>query len=112
MIDLNDAVRLLQAKRKELGDQLAAVDKALAALSGLGAAVTTTPRRNPEETTEKAPTTVLLTRLKPRRTLSEEHKHALNEGRRKARHAKDVAAGVARAMTDPPSGMAPASSAD
>jgi hypothetical protein len=32
MVNLSDAVRLLRAQRKELSDQLDAVDKALAAL--------------------------------------------------------------------------------
>lgn len=114
MIDLNDAVSLLQAKRKELVDQLDAVDKALAALSGVGGAVTMAPEENPPQATERegAPNAVLPIRLKPRRTLSEEHRHALNEGRRKARHSKDAAAGLAREMTDQSPGLAPASSAD
>lgn len=90
MIDLKDAVTLLQAKRQELMDQLAAVDKAIDALT--------------------APNAVLPTRLKSPRTLSDEHKHALNEGRRKARHAKEAAAGFARETTDPSPGLATASS--
>ena len=116
MIDLNDAVSLLQAKRKELMDQLDAVDKALAALGSLalgsvGDAVTIAPEGNPQEVTERAPITVLPTRVKSPRTLSEEHRHALKEGRRKARHSKDAAAGLARETTDPSPGLAPASSA-
>jgi hypothetical protein len=113
MIDLNDAVSLLQAKRKELVDQLNAVDRALAALSSVAGAVTMAPEENPPQATEKerAPDTVLPIRLKPRRTLSEDHRHALNEGRREARHSKDAAAGLAREMTDDPSGLAGASAA-
>ena len=93
MVDLKDAVSLLRAKRKELIDQLDAVDKALSVLSGVAGTVTIAPE-------------VLPTRLNPPRTLSDEHKHALKEGRRKARHSKDAAAGLAREMTDPSPGLA------
>src|SRR5687768_3046724 len=101
MIDLNDAVRLLQAKRKELVAELEAVDKALAALSGVGDTARRTPEGDHQEAIQRASRTVVPTKLKPPRTLSDEHKHALTEGRRKARHARDAAAGLAREMTDP-----------
>lgn len=110
MVDLSDAVSLLQAKRKELLAQLEAVDKALAALSPLDGVDTTKPGENHQGTPEKA-NTGLPTRLKPSRTLSDEHKHALNEGRRKARHSKDAAAGLVREMLDPSPGLAPSLSA-
>ena len=106
MVDLKDAVSLLQAKRKELIDQLDAVDKALSALTGVAGTVTTAPEANPREAPARMPDTVLPTRLNPRRTLSDEHKHALKEGSRKARHSKDAAAGLAREMTDPSPGLA------
>ena len=112
MIDLKDTVRLLQANREELLDQLDALDAALAALSRVGLAATTAREGNPQETTEKAPSAVLPTKLKPRRSLSDEHKHALKEGRRKARQQKDAAEGHAREMPDPSPGLAPASSAN
>jgi hypothetical protein len=99
MVDLKDAVSLLRAKRKELIDQLDAVDKALSALSGVASTVTMASEANPPEPPEGM-ATVLPTRLNPPRTLSDEHKHALKEGRRKARHSKDAAAGLAREMTD------------
>lgn len=99
MIDLHDAVSVLQAKREELAVQLDAVDKALAALSGLTGDRSATPPKNPSATTEPDPS-VVPTRLKPRRTLSDEHKHALTEGRRKARHSKAAAAGHARELSD------------
>jgi hypothetical protein len=111
MVNLNDAVLLLRAKRQELLDQLDAVDKALAALSGVGAAVTPTPGRDPESP-ETPAGTVLPTRLKARKRLSDEHKHALSEGRRRARHAKDAAAGLARELPEPPAGLPPAPSAE
>ena len=105
MVDLKDAVSLLRAKRQELMDQLDAVDKALSVLSGVAGTVTMAPEAHPPEASERTPDTVLPTRLSPRRTLSDEHKHALKEGRRKARHSKDAAAGLAREMTDPSPGL-------
>jgi hypothetical protein len=100
MIDLGDAVSLLQAKRKELTDQLAAVDKALAALSGTGVNGAVAAERHsgkPEDAGDR----VVPTKVKPARTLTDDHRHALNEGRRKARHSKDAAAGFARELPDP-----------
>lgn len=105
MIDLNEAVSLLRAKREELLDQLGAVDKALAALSGFSPAATPPPE--PSQATESAVSTVLPTRVKPPRTLTDEHKHALKEGRRRAHHAKAAAAGLAREQTEPSPGLAP-----
>jgi len=111
MIDLNDAVTLLQAKRKELADQLDAVDKALAALrsvDGAGsaaalaapAATPAVPAATSAAPAETAPSVVHPTKLKPRRTLSDEHKRALSEGRRKAHHSKAAAKGLAREPID------------
>lgn len=100
MTDLHDAVRLLQAKRKELADELDAVDKALAALSRIGGAEAGAAKENPSRPPEAAPSAVLATKLKPRRTLSDEHKHSLSEGRRKAHHSKAAAAGLARELLD------------
>ena len=106
MVDLKDAVSLLRAKRKELVDQLEAVDKALSVLTGVAGTVTVAHEADPPEAPERTPDTVLPTRLNPPRTLSDEHKHALKEGRRKARHSKDAAAGLAREMTDLSPGLA------
>lgn len=110
MIDLNDAVSLLHAKRKELSDQLDAVDKALAALSGVAVAPATRSAATPHQPDVTADT-VVPSRIKPRRTLSDEHKHALIEGRRKARHSKEAAAGRARELPEPSQRLAPASGA-
>jgi len=93
MVNLSDAVRLLRAQRKELSDQLDAVDKALAALGEPRDAPRTGSEGNPQGAAGETMIAVLPTRLKPPRTLSEEHRHALREGRRKARHSQDVAAG-------------------
>ena len=100
MVNLGDAVRLLRAQRKELSDQLDAVDKALTAL-GEPCGVARTTMTDVLPTTQKSP-----------RTLSDEHRHALKEGRRKAHHSKEVAAGRAREASDPRPGLALASSAD
>jgi len=126
MVDLKDAVSLLRAKRKELMEQLDAVDKALSVLSGVAGTVTVSPERvlpervspetvapeaNSAEASEVGPIEVLPTRLNSPRILSDEHRHALKEGRRKARHSKDAAAGLAREMTDLSPGLASASHA-
>jgi hypothetical protein len=111
MVELNDAVGLLRAKRKELIDQLDAVDKALSVLSGVAGPGTVAPEANPQETSERTPSAVIPTRLNARRTLSDDHKHALNEGRRKARHSKYVASGHAREAIDPSPGLASGSRA-
>ena len=111
MVDLKDAVSLLRAKRQELNDQLDAVDKALAALSGLAGTVTMAPDANHPEASEQTSNTVLPTRVNPPRTLTDEHKHALKEGSRKARHSKAAAAGLAREITDPSPGLASGSRA-
>jgi hypothetical protein len=106
MTDLNDAVRLLQAKRQELADELDAVDKALAALSGVAGARSAAPGENQAPPPQPAPRVVLATKLKPRRTLSDEHKRSLSEGRRKAHHSEAAAAGLARELLDRPPALA------
>jgi hypothetical protein len=112
MVNLSDAVRLLRAQRKELCDQLDAVDNALAALGQPRGVPATGSEGNPQGTAEATLTEVLPTRLTPPRKLSDEHRHALKEGRRKAHHSKEVAAGRAREASDPRPGLALASSAD
>ena len=108
MVNLHDAVSLLLVKRSELLDQLQAVDNALAALGGVGVADTTTPNGRPAEAEENTSDGVVPTKLKSPRMLSDEHKHALNEGRRRARHSKAVAAGFAREMLDSSPDLTPA----
>jgi len=112
MVNLSDAVRLLRAQRNELSDQLDAVDKALAALGELRGVPRTGSEENSQEAAEETVTQILPTRLKPPRKLSDEHRHALREGRRKAHHSKEVVAGRAREMSDPRPGLASASSSD
>jgi hypothetical protein len=112
MVSFTDAVRLLRAQRKELSDQLDAVDKALAALGeppnvpGAGSA------GNTQGAARDAMTEIVPTRLKPARKLSDQHRHALTEGRRNASHSREVAAGRARELSAPRPGLASAASAD
>jgi hypothetical protein len=112
MVNLCDVVRLLRAQRNELSDQLDAVDKALAALEEPRGVLRTGSEGNPQGAAEETVTEVLPTRLTPPRKLSDEHRHALKEGRRKAHHSKEVVAGRAREMSDPRPGLALASGAD
>jgi hypothetical protein len=112
MVNFGDPVRLLRAHRKELSDQLDAVDKALAALGEPRGVPRTGSEGNPQGPVGETVTEVLPTRLKPPKKLSDEHRHALKEGRRKARHSKEVAAGRAREVSDPRPGLALASNAD
>lgn len=111
MVDRDRTVSRLHAQRKALLDQLDAVDRALAALTGAGVTGVTTRELETQEAAEEATSPVVPTRVKPPRMLSDEHRQALIEGRRKARHSTDVAAGRARDIPDPSPGLAPASAA-
>ena len=112
MVNLSEAVSLLRVQRKELSDQLDAVDKALAALGEPRGLPGTRPEAVPQKAAGETATEVVPTKLKPPKTLSDEHRHALKEGRRRAHRSKEVAAGRAREMSDPRPGLASASSAD
>jgi hypothetical protein len=117
MTDLTEAVRLLQAKRDELQEQLKAVETALEALGGLAFAPPPPAGETPEPAGETPGTSagevdaddadagIVATRLKARKTLSDDHRHALKEGRRKARHTLAVAAGLARELPAGSSGL-------
>lgn len=109
MTDLSQAIRLLRGKRHELAAQLDAVDKALAALCEADDAATPPPVAPALEEPQATPGEVLPTRILPPRTLTDAHKFALKEGRRKARHSKEAAAGRARELRDPAPGLTPAS---
>jgi hypothetical protein len=108
IVDIDDTASLLRAKREALLGQLDAVDRALAALTAAGIIVANAELHTAKPA-EEATSPVVPTRVKPRRVLSDEHRHALAEGRRKARHAKDAAAGRARETPDPTPGWAPTS---
>jgi hypothetical protein len=90
MPTLNRIVVMLEEQRRQLLDQLAAVDKAIAALSSAEQVA-------PEE---DVATPVVPRRVKSKRVLTDEHKEALNAGRRKARTAREAAKGLAREMPD------------
>jgi hypothetical protein len=104
MVDPDRTARKLHAKREALLAQLRAVDRAIAALPGAGAAGV----KAAEHQTD-TPGSVAATRVKPKRVLSEDHRQALLEGGRKARHSREAAAGRARELADPTPGLAPAS---
>ena len=111
-MNLSDAVTRLRARRKELSDQLEALDTVLAALDEPRSVRAPDAEENPAAAAEEAPTEVVPTRLKPSRRLSDNHRHALREGRRNARHSKDVAAGRARELPDPRPSLSSAATAD
>jgi hypothetical protein len=111
VVDIDDTACVLRAKREVLLDQLDAVDRALAEPTAAGIIDANAQESQTAKPAEEATISVVPTRVKPRRVLSDEHRHALAEGRRKARHAKDAAAGRARETLDPAPGLAPASRA-
>lgn len=102
MVALDRIVSLLKEQRRELLDQLVAIDKAIAALNGAPSAEVDHVDEQPQ-TPDVSPRTavpIVPRVVKPKRVLGESHKQALTEGRRKARRAKDTAAGLAREMPD------------
>jgi len=105
VIDLDGTARLLRAKREALQAQLDAVDRALADLTAAEIVVANAQELLTAEPPEGATSPIVPTRVKARRILSDEHRHALSEGRRKAVHAKDAAAGHAREALDPSPGL-------
>ena len=110
MPTLNRIVVMLVEERRQLLDQLAAVDKAIAALNSAEhvarvddvAAAGTAPVMAPVVDPVVAPliTPLIPTRVKSKRVLTDEHKEALYVGRRKARTAREAAKGLAREMPD------------
>ena len=98
-IDLDSSLRRLHAKRAELLNQLDAIDTALAALATAGIAVVNAPEA--ARTGNDVTSPVVPTRIKPRRVLSDEHRHALLDGRRMARHRRAVDEGRARELLAP-----------
>ena len=100
MAELKHIVRMLERQRRDLVDQLAAVDKAIAALNGTAATGGDASPAQPDIPTEDPRATKLPRRIKQKRVLSDAHKQAMVAGRRKAREAHDVAKGLAREMPD------------
>lgn len=103
MVDTDPIVSMLEAKREDLSKQLDAIDRAIAALRSVQSAEVDARSGRQEQTPEvvaNATPPVSPTRVKAKRVLGESHKEALSKGQRKAREAKDVAAGLAREMPD------------
>jgi hypothetical protein len=99
MVNLRSTVVILQAQRRELVEQLDAVDKAIAALTS-AADGTQTDKGKTAVAVKEAPGDLVARAVKPRRVMSEAHKQAIVAGRRKGRAAKEVAAGRAREMPE------------
>lgn len=100
MVNLDPIVRQLNEQRRELVEQLAAVDAAIAALANLGTAVPAGPPAEPDVPVELAAGEIVPRRLKAKRVLSDSHKHALVVSKRRARGAKEAAKGLARDLHD------------
>lgn len=98
MVKLKRIISMLEAQRRELLDQLDAIDRAILALNGAGSGVADTRPAEPDVPAEAAASAAVPTRVKPRRVLSDSHKQALVLGSRKAREARDAAKGLAREM--------------
>jgi hypothetical protein len=100
MVEVNRILSMLEERRRELLDQLDAIDRAIAALNSAGTPVAETRPAEPDVPAEHTASTVLPRRVKPSRVLSDSHKEAVTVGRRRARAAKDAAKGLAREMPD------------
>lgn len=100
MIDLESSLRALHARRTELLNQVDAIDTALAALATAGVTVVNAPDPQPEAVADVS-SPVVPTRVKARRVLSDEHRQALLDGRRMARHRRAVDEGRARELLVP-----------
>jgi hypothetical protein len=94
-IDLESSLRTLHAKRTELLNQVDAIDTALAGLATAGITVVNAPEPQPE-TADAITSPVVPTRIKAPKVLSDEHRQALLDGRRIARHRQAVDKGHAR----------------
>jgi hypothetical protein len=95
---LNQIVGMLEKQRRDLLAQLAAVDKAIAALQSAPASVAETPSPEPQPAADQAAGEVLPRRVTPKRVLSDEHKQALVVAKRRSRNAQEAAKGLAREM--------------
>ena len=88
MVNLEPTIQLLHEKRRELHEELNAIERAIQALASADSSLSTeTPLavRYTAEEPVACPTVVV---IPPKRMLTESHKEALLEGRRKARAAK------------------------
>ena len=100
MVEMNQIRSLLEEKRRELADQLDAIDRAIAALSSAATPDAETRPVEPDVPIEHTASAVLPRPVKARRVLSDAHKEAVSAGKRRARAAKDAAKGLVREMPD------------
>ena len=98
-IDVESSLRTLHAKRAELLNQVNAIDTALGALATAGITVVNAPE--PAEAADDVTSPLVPTRVKARRVISDEHRQALLDGRRMARHRRAVDEGRARELLAP-----------
>ena len=73
MVDTNQIRSLLEEKRRELADQLDAVDRAITALNRAGTPFVEPRPPEPDVPAEQTASTVRTRPVKPRRVLSEAH---------------------------------------
>ena len=99
-IDLDGSLRTLCAKRAELLNHVDAIDSALAALAAAGITAVNAAEPQPEAA-DDVTSPLVPTRVKARRVLSDEHRQALLDGRRMARHRRAVDEGRARELLGP-----------
>jgi len=99
-VDLDSSPRALRAKRTELLNQVHDIDTALAALAAAGITAVNAPEARPEAAVDVT-SRLIPTHVKARRVLNDEHRQALLEGRRMARHRRAVEEGRARELLGP-----------
>ena len=100
MVETNHIRSMLAEKRRELADQLDAIDKAIAALNSAAIPVAETRPVKPDVAAEHTASAVLPRAVKARRVLSDAHREAVSAGKRRARAARDAAKGLVREMPD------------
>jgi hypothetical protein len=106
MVTTNRIMDMLSERRRELLDELDAVERAIAALENPAVtiadapAVADTPAGDDDLAGETAADLAPPRRVTARRVMSDTHKHAVSIGKHKARHAREAAKGLARELPD------------
>ena len=100
MVETNHIRSLLAEKRRELADQLDAIDRAIAALNSAVIPVAETQPVEPDVTAAHTASAVLPRAVKARRVLSDAHREAVSAGKHRARAARDAAKGLVREIPD------------
>ena len=88
MVNLEPTIQLLHDKRNELLEQLNAINRAIQALTSSDSTLSTQTPPVVGRTKEEIVAAPAVVVIPPKRVLTESHKEALLEGRRKAREAK------------------------